>query len=94
MASRKTTERNPNSLANLRKGGGRPKGVPNKAAREIKDAAKALVERPAYVASLQQRIDDGKAPHMETLLFHYAYGKPKDVTEHQGQVRLRVTWEQ
>lgn len=40
--SRKRTDlkpRNPNSLANLTKGHGRPKGVPNKANREVKLAA-------------------------------------------------------
>lgn len=79
-----TTEKNRRNTTGLRRGGGRPKGVPNKASREIKEAARALVERPEYVASLQQRIDGGKAPHMETLLFHYAYGKPKEQHEHTG----------
>lgn len=74
--------------------GGRPKGVTNKNTREIKNAATALVEDPKYLASLQHRLMSGKAPHMETLLFHYAYGKPKDITEHQGAIKLRVMWEQ
>jgi hypothetical protein len=74
-------------------GKGRPKGVQNKATREIKEAAKSLVERPEYVASLQQRIDEGKAPHMETLLFHYAYGKPKDTVEVPDGIKLIVQWE-
>ena len=69
------------SNINLNKPGGkrgRPKGVPNKATREIKEAARALLERPAYLVSLRRRVDAGEAPHMETLLHHYAYGKPKD----------------
>lgn len=69
---------NRNSLANLQHGRGRPPGVPNKVSREIKAAARALVEDPDYVASLTARLTAGKAPHMETLLFHYAYGKPRD----------------
>jgi hypothetical protein len=76
----------------LRKGGGRPRGVPNKASLEIKKSARLLVEDEDYQASLKQRITAGKAPHMETLLFQYAYGKPKDVTEHEGTVRLQVQW--
>jgi len=58
--------------------------VPNKATREIRDASRALLERPDYVRSLQRRLDAGKAPHMETLLHHYAYGKPKEQVEHSG----------
>lgn len=53
--------------------------------------ATRLVEDPAYVEQLKRRLTSGKAPHMETLLFHYAYGKPKETTELQGS--LRITWE-
>lgn len=70
---------------------GRPPG-PNKATTEIREAARKLVEDQAYAAELAVRLKAGKAPHMETLLFHYAYGKPKDVTEHEGEVTLRVSW--
>ncbi len=52
--------------------------MPNKVSREIKEAARALVEDPDYVANLTRRLKAGTAPHMETLLFHYAYGKPRD----------------
>lgn len=57
-------------------GGGRPKGVPNKATREIKEFARTFLESPRYRQSLQRRIVAGKAPHMEILLHHYAFGKP------------------
>lgn len=69
---------------NLRKGGGRPKGVPNKATREIKEAARQLVESADYRQALQRRLVSGRAPHMETLLFHYAYGKPKETIDTPG----------
>lgn len=62
-------------------GKGRPKGALNKATREIRDVARRLVEDETYVASLQVRLPEGKAPHMETLLFHYAYGKPKETVD-------------
>ena len=61
---------------------GRPRGVPNKATQEIRAVARALVTRPAYVAEVRRRLLEGTlAPGMETLLWYYAYGKPKEVVE-------------
>lgn len=74
-----------------RAGLGRPKGSPNKATAEIRQHAKQLVEDPAYRASLKVRLEEGKAPHMETLLHHYAYGKPVETHEHSGEVGLKTT---
>jgi hypothetical protein len=49
---------------------------------EVRRAARAIVEDPAYRASLAARVIAGIAPHMEPVLFYYAYGKPtKDVNE-------------
>jgi hypothetical protein len=62
-------------------GKGRPKGALNKATREIREAAQALLDRPEYRISLQERLDAGRAPHMETLLHFYAWGKPKERIE-------------
>lgn len=59
-------------------GPGRPKGVPNKATREVKELARALVEDPAYRKKLRDRLLAGKAPQIEIMLWHYAYGKPKE----------------
>lgn len=82
------------NTAGLKKGGpGRKPGVPNRATVEIKESSRRLVEDPDYVQSLRRRLVSGKAPHMETLLFHYAYGKPKDTTALEGNVALRITWE-
>lgn len=72
--------------------GGRTAGTPNKATREIKAAARLMVEKPAYRAELEKRILEGKAPHMETLLFHYAYGKPKE-GEVSGAIKLVMSWQ-
>lgn len=77
---------------NLRKGGGRPKGVLNKVTVEVRDFARAVVEEPAYVEALKRRLTSGKAPHMETLLFHYAYGKPKEQVELSAPGGLVLSW--
>lgn len=69
-------------------GPGRPKGGLNKTTIEVRDASRALVEDPGYRAELIKRLIAGTAPHMETLLWHYAYGKPKDVVEILGDVGI------
>jgi hypothetical protein len=40
------------------------------------------------------RLIAGKAPHMETLLHHYAYGKPKELIEQAGNLKssINVPW--
>jgi hypothetical protein len=55
---------------------GRPKGATNVASREIKDVARRILEDAAYQARLVTRLRAGRAPHVEVLLFHYAFGKP------------------
>lgn len=75
-----------NARANLPPGPGpgRKKGVPNKATREIKDVAAGLLGDAAYVEALKVRLRRGTAGAVEPLLYHYAYGKPKDTTEVTG----------
>ena len=58
-------------------GEGGPKGVPNKATQEIKEFARNILISDSYRRSLVRRIEAGKAPQMEVLLHHYAFGKPK-----------------
>ena len=73
------------SLANLRRGGGRPKGVRNKVTVEAKRACAEIVDDPAYRAGLVRRARAGKlAPAVETMLWYYAKGKPTDTVEHRG----------
>lgn len=66
-------------------GPGRPKGGLNKTTVEVRNLARAIVDDPNYRESLVMRLKQGTAPQMETLLWHYAYGKPKETVEVQGE---------
>jgi len=85
MAFRKGEPRPPNS--------GRKKGSRNKATLEIKAACRALLEDPEYLASRRERILAGDAPHLESLLYGYAYGKPASRLElsHEFDSDLTIT---
>jgi hypothetical protein len=64
------------------KTGGRKKGSLNKATIEAREACAKLVDDPVYQATLRRRLLQGKlAPAMETMLWHYAKGKPKEHVE-------------
>ena len=84
-------------MAKGRKTGGRRAGTPNKATLKIRDAARRLLKDPAYQRSVRMRLLEGKAPQLEVLLHHYAYGKPKDIVEQTGPpqhivVRVEKPW--
>ena len=60
---------------------------------QIRDAARSLVDDPEYRSSLRTRLISGKAGPVEALLFHYAYGKPKETVEQTGppqQIVIRI----
>lgn len=64
---------------------GRPRGVPNKVTIEIRELSRGLLSDPAYLATLKQRLKKGTlAPAVWCLLYHYAYGKPKETVEVGG----------
>jgi len=70
-------------------GKGRPKGVPNKATTEAKELAAAILGDERYVKKLRSRAFAGKLhPSVETMLWYYKSGKPKETVEHKGRVGL------
>lgn len=64
--------------------GGRPKGIPNKATQDVKAFAQAELRNPVYLAGLRKRLETGTAGAVETLLWHYGYGQPKNVVSVEG----------
>jgi hypothetical protein len=66
------------AFKNPKPGPGRPKGSRSKTKLEIAAVARQLIESREYKSSLKKRLIEGKAPHMEPILFYYAYGKPVD----------------
>ena len=66
---------------------GRPPGIVAKPTKELRGFCRAFVEDQVYRENLLLRILAGKAPFIETLIWHYAYGKPPDkliVDEHRA----------
>jgi len=63
---------------------GKRKGTANRVTVEAREAAALIVDSPEYRASLKARGIAGQAPHMETLLWAYATGKPVDRIEQGG----------
>lgn len=57
---------------------GRPPGIVAKPTKELRAFCRAFVEDLVYRDNLLLRILAGKAPFIETLIWHYAYGKPPD----------------
>lgn len=76
------------------KAGGRAKGTKNKRSEGVEAWARAAVEDPAYRASFLLRMNSGVlAPAVESMIWHYAYGKPTEKLEltgaNQGPIVMR-----
>lgn len=65
-------------------GPGRKRGVPNKATLEQKEFARQVLMSEEYRASAIRRVVAGEAPHLEILMHHQAFGKPKETTAIEG----------
>lgn len=76
----------------LKRGGspGRPKGTPNKATAEAKEAAARIVDDPVYQRNLLTRARAGNlAPAVEMMLWQYARGRPADQVPPKQEVTFR-----
>ena len=82
------------SFSKERPGKGRIKGSKNKKTLELAEVIEMLISRPEYMAKLAQRVDRGKASHIELFLWHHRYGKPKERHELTGAdgAPLVVQW--
>jgi hypothetical protein len=67
------------------KTGGRQKGTRNHATLEIKAFAHSVLNDPGYRKNVLVRMRALEPPaHLETLLYHYAFGKPPQALELSG----------
>ena len=67
------------------KTGGRQKGTPNHATVEIKAFAHRVLSDPVYAKNVLVRMRSLDPPaHLETLLYHYAFGRPPQALEVSG----------
>ena len=83
MAFKKGNPKPPNS--------GRKKGVQNRVTREVRDLAQELVGDPVYLKFLADRLRNGKcAPQVETMLWHYGFGKPAERVRFENDGKLDI----
>ena len=83
-ADRKNSEKKPRSeasLANLRKGGGRPKGVPNKATLSLKELARDYTEQALETLAQIMVAGESETARVSAAnaLLDRGYGKPSQV---------------
>jgi len=75
-------------------GPGRPKGSLNKRTLEAKAFARQLVSDPIYLQNLQTALEERKVEaSIEAMIWHYAYGKPKESVEVQYNLEALNTEE-
>lgn len=72
---------------------GKPKGAINLRTRLVRDFADRLLASTNYTAAAMARLQDGRAPQLELYLWQLVGGKPKETVDHQGGVRMLISWQ-
>jgi len=75
------SERPQNKHLRRTAGPGRPKGTPNRVTREVREVALNLVTNLEYLAGVRKRLASGRAGTLETVIWYYAYGKPRETVD-------------
>ena len=65
-----------------RPGPGRPKGAENTRTKEARELARKFATDKIYQKGLLKRLRAGEAGSMESVLWYYAFGKPKESVAH------------
>jgi hypothetical protein len=74
-------------MARGKKTGGRIAGTPNKVTAEAKSIAQLILCSLDYRDSVQARVKEGNLPPaVECMLWHYAYGKPRETMLVEGEM--------
>lgn len=55
----------------------------------IRDIARGYLSDPVYLTELAKRLKEGRAPHIETLFFHYGWGRPTTEVAISGMEKPR-----
>ncbi len=76
-------------------GSGRKRASKNRSTVEVRSLAQNLLSDRKYLDNLRKRLNDGKLPPaVETMLWHYAYGRPAErhsfAGPDEGPTELRI----
>lgn len=70
---------------------GRPKGLPNRVTQDGRKYALRLITSAKYRAKLREQLEAGiLAPQLQQMLWSYAFGKPKETIEWQGDALITL----
>lgn len=86
------TRKNKDQIGGGKPGPGRPKGVPNKLTRDVKQFLDDLVTDVDVQEAVRDRLKKGDTVGFFRALEN-AIGKPTERHEHKGDVKLIIKWE-
>ena len=72
-------------------GSGRKAGSRNHVTAGIRAIARSLIDDPDYRAALHARLKAGTAGTMESVLWHYGYGRPTGTNDDGDTLPVTIT---